>query len=303
MKKAYEALKKEVNRKPGKTGTATNGFGKGSIPYFKNLYEAARNELSSCGTLELNSKVHGKSYFSFERKMNDEKRRSRPINLDLFKSGNDDAFGVFQAILEGKRHQLNSDDITRSVYTVAMTCCAGKDVTSKGDQKTPGTIFEWICAALMESCLKVSPVRALQVLNLDLKGDLPTDFVFDLGEEKPKFHLPVKTSTRERIIQVWAHQRVLDGVYGVGRFLAMPIILTETKLDSKKLEVVEICLPWQWRLYQMHIASLWNVCYLDAPKAYLELDTKFPRIGVSTLGEALKEGGRLDELLEDHGLM
>jgi len=109
--------------------------------------------------------------------------------------------------------------------------------------------------------------------------------VFDLGEEKPKFHLPVKTSTRERIIQVWAHQRVLDGVYGVGRFLAMPIILTETKLDSKKLEVVEICLPWQWRLYQMHIAVLWNVCYLDAPNAYLDLDTKFPRIGVSTLGD------------------
>jgi len=127
--------------------------------------------------------------------------------------------------------------------------------------------------------------------------------VFDLGEEKPKFHLPVKTSTRERIIQVWAHQRVLDGVYGVGRFLAMPIILTETKLDSKKLEVVEICLPWQWRLYQMHIAVLWNVCYLDAPNAYLDLDTKFPRIGVSTLGDALKKDGGLDELLQAHNLL
>lgn len=184
-----------------------------------------------------------------------------------------------------------------------MTCCAGKDVTSKGDQKTPGTIFEWICAALIKSCLKVNPVRSLQVLNLDLKGNLPTDFVFDLGEEKPKFHLPVKTSTRERIIQVWAHQRVLDGVYGVGRFLAMPIILTETKLDSKKLEVIEICLPWQWRLYQMHIALLWNVCYLDAPNAYLNLDNKFPRIPVSTLGDVLKKGGRLDKLLEAHGLI
>jgi hypothetical protein len=184
-----------------------------------------------------------------------------------------------------------------------MTCCAGRDVASKGDQKTPGTIFEWLCAAVVEACLKVSPLKSLPVLNLDLRGDLPTDFVFDLGEEKPKFHLPVKTSTRERIIQVWAHQRVLDGVYGVGRILAMPMILTETKLDSKKLEVVEICLPFQWRLYQMHIANLWNVCYLDAPQAYLNLDTKFPRIGVSTIGDALKKNGRLDELLNYHGLL
>ena len=169
--------------------------------------------------------------------------------------------------------------------------------------KKAGTIFEWLCAALVQASLRVIPRRSLPVLNLDLKGDLPTDFVFDLGEEKPKFHLPVKTSTRERIIQVWAHQRVLDGVYGVGRFLAMPVILTETKLDSKKLEVVEIWLPWQWRLYQMHVANLWNVCYLDAPNSYLELDIKFPRIAVSTLGDLLKKHGRSDDLLQAHDLL
>ena len=180
--------------------------------------------------------------------------------------------------------------------------CERAPLISKSDRKTQGTIFEWLCAALIQAALRVIPRRSLPVLNLDLKGELPTDFVFDLGEEKHKFHLPVKTSTRERIIQVWAHQRVLDGVYGVGRFLAMPIILTETKLDTRKREVVEICLPWQWRLYQMHIANLWNVFYLDAPAQYLELDTKFPRIGFATLGEGLKAGGRLDGLLAAHGL-
>lgn len=299
MKKAYDALKKEVNRKSKKAEADQSSFGERCYPYIEALYNAAQGELSECERLSLESKVVGKSYFSYESK----KARSRPINIDLFDTNNDKAFGIFRKILEGKRHELTADEITRSVYIVAMTCCAGKDVSSKGDQKTPGTIFEWLCAAIVQSCLKVNPVRALQVLNLDLKGDLPTDFVFDLGVEKPKFHLPVKTSTRERIIQVWAHQRVLDGVYGVGRFLAMPIILTETKLDSKKLEVVEICLPWQWRLYQMHIAVLWNVCYLDAPASYLDLDTKFPRIGVSTIGDALKKDGRLDELLQSHRLL
>ncbi len=299
MKEAYEALKKEINRKGKRTSTDQSSFGERCYPFIEALYHAAQMELSECKRLSLVSKVMGKSYFCYESK----KARSRPINIDLFDTNNDIAFCNFRKILEGKRHELTADEITRCVYIVAMTCCAGKDVSSRGDQKTPGTIFEWLCAAIVQSCLNVTPVRALQVLNLDLRGDLPTDFVFDLGEEKPKFHLPVKTSTRERIIQVWAHQRVLDGVYGVGRFLAMPIILTETKLDSKKLEVIEICLPWQWRLYQMHIAVLWNVCYLDAPASYLELDTKFPRIGVSTIGEALKSGGRLDELLQAHRLL
>ena len=299
MKSAYLALQKEINRKSKKGPQDQGGFGEKCFPLIENLYHAALEQLLGCSRLALTSKVEGKSYFSFESKI----ARSRPINIDLFDTGNDNAFGNFRKILEGRRHELTSDEITRSVYIVAMTCCAGRDISSKGDQKTPATIFEWLCAALVQACLTVNPVRALQVLNLDLNGDLPTDFVFDLGAEKPKFHLPVKTSTRERIIQVWAHQRVLDGVYGVGRFLAMPIILTETKLDSKKLEVVEICLPWQWRLYQMHIAILWNVCYLDAPTAYLELDTKFPRIGVSTIGDALAKDGRLDELLQSHRLL
>ena len=263
------------------------------------LVTASREELSTCQHRELISKVPGKSYFAFER----DGRRSRPVNACLFDPRGDNAIATFQKILGGKRSELKSEEITRSIYTVAMMCCAGRDVASDGDQKTPGTIFEWLCASVVMASLHVAPKRSLSVLNLDLKGDLPTDFVFDLGAEKPKFHLPVKTSTRERIIQVWAHQRVLDGVYGVGRFLAMPIILTETKLDAKKLEVVEICLPWQWRLYQMHIANLWNVCYLDAPASYLELDTKFPRIGVATIGDVLANGGRLDSVLQAHGLI
>lgn len=290
MKTAYEALKKAVNR---------TGFGPECRLLIKHLVQSAKKELSRCKRLQLTSKVAGKSYFSFSRGG----RKSRPVNCELFDEQNGQALEVFLRILQGERRTFPSGDITRSIYTVAMTCCAGRDVAADGDQKTPGSIFEWLCAAVIQASLDVRPRRSLPVLNLDLKGDLPTDFVFDLGEEKPKFHLPVKTSTRERIIQVWAHQRVLDGVYGAGRFLALPIILTETKLDAKKLEVVEICLPWQWRLYQMHIASLWNVCYLDAPAAYLELDKSFPRIGVATIGDVLKKDGRLDVLLSTHGLL
>lgn len=50
---------------------------------------------------------------------------------------------------------------------------------------------------------------------------------------------------------LWAHQKLLDGVYGIERFMGIPVLLAETKTDNKKKEVVEICLPEQWRVYQL----------------------------------------------------
>ena len=81
----------------------------------------------------------------------------------------------------------------------------------------------------------------------DERSTLPTDFIFDLGPKQLKFHVPGKTSTRERAVQVWAHQSILNGVYGEGRFKGILVALAETKLDLNKLEVVEICLPDQCR--------------------------------------------------------
>ncbi|MEI6676715.1 MAG: hypothetical protein WCO57_16210 [Verrucomicrobiota bacterium] len=262
------------------------------------MIEAAGTCLSNCERLALTSTIAGKAYYALESKHG---LRSRPINSCLFAPLKESS-EKFLDILGGNRSEHSSDEITTAAYTVSAACCAAIDVISKSDRKTQGTLFEWLCAALIQATLKVCPTRSLEVLNLDLRGKLPTDFIFDMGSEKPKFHLPVKTSTRERIIQVWAHQRVLDGVYGAGRFLAMPIILTETKLDAKTLVVTEICLPWQWRLYQMHVANLWNVCYLDAPVEYLKLNHVFPPVRVVTIGDMLAKDGHIERLLIAHGL-
>jgi hypothetical protein len=128
-----------------------------------------------------------------------------------------------------------------------------------------------------------------------MKAKLPTDFVFDLGQDRAKFHLPVKTSTRERVIQVWAHQRVLDGVYGTGRFLGTLVCLSENKTDKKTREVIEICLPDQWRVYQMFVAQMKRVYYLDVPARYQELNKVFPKIIVKPFGEFYRE---IDALAE-----
>ena len=143
---------------------------------------------------------------------------------------------------------LSAEDCNRLVYTVAMSFCAFSDVTADRDKQTPGTYFELLIGHLLSLTFGVRPRKQVEVLTVeDERSTLPTDFIFDLGPKQLKFHVPVKTSTRERAVQVWAHQSILNGVYGEGRFKGILVALAETKLDLNKLEVVEICLPDQCR--------------------------------------------------------
>lgn len=252
---------------------------------------ASMDELRSLQTKELKSLVPDKSYFEFVK----DKKASRAVNSALFSSDLSGWHTFIKALQEKTLNQLTPEAITSAIYSVAMSFCCYVDLTKIGDQKTPGTFFEYLIGHLFSRHLGVNPTNKLQVLNLDDNSTtLPTDFVFSLGKNKPRFHLPVKTSTRERVIQVWAHQRVLDGVYGTGRFLGTPVILAETKTDKRKKEVIEICLPDQWRIYQMHIAQLKRIYYLDVPVSYDKLNDVFPPLNVKSFGHFFFE---LDDLI------
>lgn len=240
--------------------------------------------VSKLDRLRLVSKVPDKEYFAFKYGQ----RISRAINAELFLPPSEAMSGWEELLTSFDSDNYSTLDpvaVTRAIYTAAISFCACIDVVKDGDQKTPGTFFEYLIGHTYARRLGMNPTKKIDVLNLDMKSSLPTDFVFNLGIDKPKFHLPIKTSTRERIIQVWAHQRVLDGVYGTGRFLGTPVVLTETKTGKRKREVVEICLPDQWRIYQMHIAQLKRIYYLDLPVAYAKLNDLFPPIHVRPFGE------------------
>ncbi len=252
------------------------------------LLDASLALLAACDRKDLVSRVEGKSYFAF-RLRGRGGRASRAVNSELFGMGSDGWRRFYGALKAGRSGRLDSGETAKALYTVAISFCACIDLLKSGDQKTPGTFFELLIGHVFCRRLGVRPKTRLPVLNLDMETDLPTDFICDLGPGRAKFHLPVKTSTRERVIQVWAHQRVLDGVYGTGRFLGTPVILTETKTDRVKGEVVEICLPDQWRIYQMHIARLARVYYLDVPKAYEPLNRVFPPVPVKSFGEFFAE--------------
>ena len=253
-------------------------------------FRASLDFLSVLRREPLISAVPGKNYFAFSNG----KKFSRAVNTDLF--GDDIAEWIaFEKAIKSKKflRAFGADRLTRLIYSVAISFCCYVDLTSNGDQKTPGTFFEYLIAHMFAWRLNVNPSTRIQVLNLDMKTFLPTDFIFDLGNERPKFHLPVKTSTRERVIQVWAHQRVLDGVFGTGRFLGTPVILTETKTDKSRKIVTEICLPAQWRIYQMHIAQLKRIYYLDMPVTYEKLNRVFPPLHVKPFGEFFFEADAL----------
>jgi len=253
------------------------------------LYRASCRFLGKARSQPLKSLVRGKEYFAFRLG----KKLSRAVNKMLFVAGPEEWEGFCKAISSRQTPAMESERITRIIYSVAASFFCFIDLTKDRDQKTPGTFFEYLIGHLFAWRLDVNPKTRLPVLNLDMEATLPTDFVFDLGPNRAKFHLPIKVSTRERVIQVWAHQRVLDGVYGTGRFLGTPVILTETKTDKKKSEVIEICLPDQWRIYQMHIAQLKRIYYLDVPVAYSRLNDVFPPLIVKPFGHFFAEADTL----------
>ncbi len=197
------------------------------------------------------------------------------------------------AFTSGAYRKFPASQLDSILYTMGLSFCCATDLRKSGDKKTPATFFEFFIGNIFSRELGVNPRQVVDVLNLDMTATLPTDFLFDLGNGRCRIHLPVKLSTRERVVQVWAHQRVLDGVYGVGRFRGILVIATETKAATESRKVTEICLPDQWSVYQMFISQLRRVYYLDVPDRYAKLPKVFPYIQVKPLSAFFGEKEKL----------
>ncbi len=279
MYKEIETLYKKINKL-----AITDATNVGITNLFFELYLLCSKFLDSIEQVEIVSKIPEKEYFAFFFN----NKASRSVNIDLY-VGPEEITHVIQCITMNNLDRTSSDQITKALYTMAISFCCVVDLHKKGDQKTPGTFFEYFASHWFARALNIHPKKSVEVLNLDMRTSLPTDFTFDLGPGRPKIHLPVKTSTRERAIQVWAHQRVLDGVYGTGRFLGMLVALSETKTDTTKRVITDICLPDQWRVYQLFVAQMHRMYYLDVPGKYLNLDAIFPPIVVKPFGDFFYE--------------
>lgn len=239
---------------------------------------------------DLVSNVPGKEYFVF--KNSTPVRTSRGINADLFI---DDVDEVLDTLLDVLNGDIPTDPIElhQALYTAAISYPAGTDVSKDGDKKSPGTFLENLVGHLVAKTFGVSPTKSVVAPTLDIEVSLPTDFVFDLGPTKSRIHLPVKASTRERVIQVWAHQRVLDGMHGVNRFRGLLVVLAETNRQSASNSIAEVCLPKQWMAYQMYIAQLHRVYYFDVPEKYRALRDQYPFLEVKPFADFFYESDEI----------
>jgi hypothetical protein len=183
------------------------------------------------------------------------------------------------------------EDITRSAYTIAYSIFAANDVYEVG-RKASATFFEILIGHMVARAVGVSPRKKVRIP--ESGADLPTDYVFDPGRNSRKIHLPIKTSTRERAVQAWVHQLVLERIFGAGVYRGVLVVSAETKRDSRTGEVIEICVPKQLQMFQSRVAEISRVYYLDPPQVYLNLAAEFPRVEVKSFGEAF---GELRELL------
>lgn len=244
--------------------------------------------VSDCAPVPLISLVPGKQYYSYALKENPT-ALSRPVNEALFEP--------VETVI---RHQwanpegLKSGQLARLSYTMGTAYAVASDLFDRNNKKAPATYFELFIGHIFARELGQNPTKhATLPLGSGMKVKMTMDFIFDLGPGKAKVHLPVKASTRERVVQAWAHQRLLDAAYGEGAYRAILVVHSDTKLDLQTREVIEITVPDQWLAYQTLLAKMERIYYLDVPERYLKLSKSHPIIQLKQFGDFFLEKEKL----------
>jgi hypothetical protein len=247
----------------------------------------ARHLLAHAKQEGLASKT-GKTYFHFLGA--DE---SRPVNAALYVPSEEEFEHLSHGFLNGFEG-CSPEEIVRATYSIAFGVMAANDVHKVG-RKASATFFEVLIGHIVARAIGVAPRK--KVIIPESGAKLPTDYVFDPGKGRRKIHLPLKTSTRERAVQAWVHQLVLERIFGADEYLGALVVGSETNKRKISGDVVEICVPGQLQMFQSRLTRMTRVYYLDPPQPYLDLATAHPRVDVRSFGGALTD---LRELLDGH---
>lgn len=215
-------------------------------------------------------------------------QHSRPLRWELFEPEHSQFCTDWNQLVAAidppnRRIKLDVTTTNRALYTALMSFCACYDLWKRSSRKTPGTFFEVIAGSLLSKLLPAYS-RAKHVIIPNETENVSTDLVFT----KAGTHglvLPVKITTRERIVQPFAHQRILNSVFGENAYKSVLISCSELQLDGTT-GVKEVCVPGTIRLFQKHLAKLSGLYYLDPPNRYLKADVQ-KHIPVRSLGELL----------------
>lgn len=181
------------------------------------------------------------------------------------------------------RKALAATDVDALIYTTIMGFAAVIDLWKPGSRKTPGTYFEVVLGTLL-SLILPDFVRSKFVTLPDQDENVSTDIVFK--KDGIGLVIPAKITTRERIVQPFAHQRILDSVFGEGHYKSVLLCISETQRDNKTGTVKNICVPGTIKLFQSHLAKLSGIYYVDPPRRYLAADLTRV-VPIATIGKFL----------------
>lgn len=249
---------------------------------------------------EAKSRPHGnigtKEYWVYEAK----KGISRPYLKSLFIPSETDFNERWNLLIaninpDERNIASTSSEVDAVLYTSSMAFAMCYDIWKTSSRKTPGTYLEVLLGSIMGKILpdykrtKHIPLPNEDETEEGNEESVSTDIVFEKTRANGEIFglvIPAKITTRERIVQPFAHQRILDGVFGRNRFNSILVCISEMQLDKKKNKVNEICVPGTIRLFQKHLAELTGIYYLDPPTRYLQEDvTRVITIG--SVGELL----------------
>lgn len=109
----------------------------------------------------------------------------------------------------------------------------------------------------------------------EAEGDgasVSTDLVIGVRGRPGGLVVPLKITTRERIVQPFAHQRILDSAFGAGHYRSLIVCMSETQLDKRTTSVKQVCVPGTIKLFQKYLAPIAGLYYCDVPQRYAARD-------------------------------
>src|ERR1700722_20171094 len=121
----------------------------------RHLAVACHRYLSTCPRTDLESKVMGKEYFSFGQG----DKLSRAIRKDLFEENLSYLDDFLTALESNNFAGFSGGVLDKCMYTIAISFCAVIDLQKRGDQKTPGTFFEYFAGHCVAKRFNIEPTR------------------------------------------------------------------------------------------------------------------------------------------------
>lgn len=214
-----------------------------------------------------------KTYFAFSD-ISDVKKLSRPVNTSLYIADETVFKRSWDAVIQGVeqgRISADSEVIDRVLYTATVSFCCCYDIWKKSSRKTPGTYFEVFLGSLLSLMLPTMH-RSKFIPLPGVEHKLSTDIFFK--GQNGGLVIPAKITTRERIVQPYAHQRILDSVFGEQQYRSLLLCVSETRRNDHTVMVNDICVPGPIKLYQQHLSHLAGIYYMDPPARYLQEDVQ-----------------------------